>query len=79
MSQTATITARILAQDKERLEALAKAMGCTKGFLVAQAVEAYLEVQSWQVEEIHRAIQEADAGDFATDEEARELHAKWSL
>jgi len=77
MSETATITARIPARDKERLEALAQATGRKKGFLIAQAVEAYLETQAWQVEETLEAIQEAEAGDFATDEELRAFRAKW--
>jgi len=79
MSATATITARIPAQDKERLEALAQATGRKKGFLVAEALQAYLETQAWQVEEIKRAIEEANAGDFATDEELRSFRARWGL
>ncbi len=77
MNETVTITARIPAKDKERLEVLARATGRTKGFLIAQAVEEYLETQAWQIEETVKAIHEADAGDFATDEELRALRAKW--
>ncbi|MEN6441722.1 MAG: ribbon-helix-helix domain-containing protein [Syntrophobacter sp.] len=77
MNSTVTITARIPAKNKERLEALARATGRKKGFLIAQALEEYLETQGWQIEETRKAIQEADAGDFATDEEMREFRAKW--
>lgn len=77
MNETATVTARIPARAKERLEALARATGRKKGFLIAQAVEAYLETQAWQIEETLKAIQEAEAGDFATDEELGALRAKW--
>ena len=77
MSETSTITARIPTKAKERLEALALATGRKKGFLFAQAVEAYLESQAWQIEETLKAIQEADAGDFATEEELEAFRAKW--
>ena len=77
MNETVTITARIPAKNKERLEALARATGRKKGFLIAQAVEEYLETQAWQIEETLKAIKEADAGDFATDEELRAFRAKW--
>ena len=77
MSETAIITARIPTRDKERLEALAHATGRRKGFLIAQAVEAYLETQAWQIEETLKAIKEAEAGDFATNEELRAFRAKW--
>lgn len=77
MSETATVTARISVKAKERLEALAQATGRKKGFLIAQALETYLDAQAWQVEETVKAIQEAEAGDFATDEEMRAFRAKW--
>ena len=77
MNETVTITARIPAKNKERLEALARATGRKKGFLIAQALEEYLESQAWQIEETLKAVQEADAGDFATNEELRAFRAKW--
>ena len=77
MNETVTVTARIPAKSKERLEALARATGRKKGFLIAQALEEYLKTQAWQIEETLKAIQEADAGNFATDEELRAFRAKW--
>ncbi|MGA3112920.1 MAG: ribbon-helix-helix domain-containing protein [Syntrophobacteraceae bacterium] len=77
MNETVTITARIPAKNKERLEVLARATGRKKGFLIAQAVEEYLQTQAWQIEETAKAIQEADAGNFAADEELRAFRAKW--
>jgi RHH-type transcriptional regulator, rel operon repressor / antitoxin RelB len=77
VDETATVSARIPVGTKERLETLAKATGRKRGFLIAQAVEAYLEIQAWQVEETLKAIEEANSGDFATDEEMRVFRAKW--
>lgn len=34
--------------------------------------------EAWQVAEIWKALKEADAGDFATDEEISKLDAKWT-
>lgn len=77
MDDSATVSARIPIGTKERLEKLAQATGRKRGFLIAQAVEAYLETQVWQVEETLRAIEEAKAQDFATDAEMRSFRAKW--
>jgi predicted transcriptional regulator len=78
VNETVTITARIPAKNKERLEVLAQATGRKKGFLVAQALEEYPETQAWRIEETLKAIHEADAGNFpADDEELRAFHAKW--
>jgi predicted transcriptional regulator len=35
-------------------------------------------LNEWQIEEIKKAIQQADAGDFATDEEVEEIFKKWA-
>ena len=60
-----------------QLETLAAATGRTKSFLAGQAIRDYLERESWQVTEITQAINEADAGDFASDEEVSVISAKW--
>jgi predicted transcriptional regulator len=60
-----------------RLEALAKATGRTKSFLAIQAIQAFVEQEAWQVAEIKKALAEADAGDFAAEEENAALDAKW--
>lgn len=61
-----------------QLEKLAAATGRTKSFLAVQAIQAFVEQESWQVAEIKKGLAEADAGDFATDEENAALDAKWS-
>jgi RHH-type rel operon transcriptional repressor/antitoxin RelB len=33
----------------------------------------------WQIQEIHTAITEADAGDFATDAEVQVIMDKWNV
>ena len=77
MADTVSVTARIPSEDKERLEALATATGRTKGFLISKAIRDYLENNAWQIEETQKAIKEAEAGDFATDEETEAFFAKW--
>jgi len=77
LSDTITVTARIPARDNERLQALAQTTGRTKGSLVSRAIQDFLENQAWQIEEIQKAIQEADTGDFATKEDTEDFFAKW--
>ena len=61
-----------------QLGALAEATGRTKSFLAIQAIQDFVEREAWQVAEIKQGLLEADAGDFATDEEMAALDAKWS-
>jgi len=58
---------------------LATATGRTKGFLISMAIQDYLENQAWQIDEIRQAIQEAEADEFATDEETEAFLARWKV
>jgi predicted transcriptional regulator len=40
-----------------------------RSYLINQAVEDYIEVRRWHIEEIKKAVAEADAGRFAPTEE----------
>ena len=62
----------------EQLDALAVATGRSKSFLAGQAIRDFIERESWQIAEISQAMQEADAGDFASDDELNAVSAKWN-
>jgi predicted transcriptional regulator len=60
----------------ETLASLAKATGRTKSYLAVDALREYVEREAWQIAKIQKAVKEADAGDFASDEEVAALRAK---
>ena len=60
-----------------QLDSLAESTGRTKTFLAVQAIKEFVAHESWQIAEIKKGLAEADAGDFATDEEMQALDAKW--
>ena len=62
----------------DTLTSLAKATGRSKSILAVDALREYLAREAWQIEEIQRALNEADAGDFASDEEVTALARKWA-
>lgn len=62
----------------ERLGELAEATGRTKSFLAVQALQEFVDRESWQVSEITNALKEAEHGDFAADEDVAALDRKWS-
>ena len=37
----------------------------------------FIEREAWQIAAIQKALEEADAGDFASEEEIAALDAKW--
>jgi predicted transcriptional regulator len=60
-----------------KFNALAKETDRSRAYLINQALEEYIAREAWQVAEIRKALQEADAGDFATDDEIAALDTKW--
>jgi RHH-type transcriptional regulator, rel operon repressor / antitoxin RelB len=75
--QTRTINVRVPVGVFNQLDELAAATARTKSFVTVEALTSYLEAQSWQVREVQAAIAEADAGDFATDEQVNAVFAKY--
>lgn len=72
-----TMTIRLDEDVKLRLDRLADATHRSKSFLAAEAIQAFVDSNEWQIDEILAALGEADAGDFATDEEVAALRRKW--
>ena len=71
------MTIRVDRKTKSRLEKLAKAMERTKSYVAAEAIRAYVDLNEWQITEIRAALKEADAGDFAREEEVQAVKRKW--
>jgi RHH-type rel operon transcriptional repressor/antitoxin RelB len=59
---TTTLSVRINAETKKRLEALASRARRSKSFLAAEAIAAYVEAESWQLDEIQAGLEELDKG-----------------
>lgn len=76
---SATMSMRLPEELSVQLDALAEATGRTKTYLALQALQDYIRREAWQIAEIQQAITEADAGDFATEEEIAALDQKWGL
>jgi len=77
MSQTTTMTIRLEPELKSRLDKLASITHRSKSFLASEAVREFIELNEWQIQELKAAIKEADAGDFASDQEVEAVFSKW--
>ena len=79
MSQSTTMTIRLEPEIKSRLGKLSAATHRSKSFLAAEAVREFIEANEWQITEIENAVKEADAGDFASDQEVWDAFNKWGV
>ncbi len=74
-----TVSARLDPDTAKKLELLVKATTRSKSYLVAEAIETYVDEQAWQIGAIRDGIKEADKGKFATDNEVKKTFKKWDL
>ena len=74
-----TMTIRLEPELKQRLDGLAEATQRSKSFLAAQAIREFVDLNEWQIQEIRRALVEADSDDFASDELVRDVLGKWGV
>jgi predicted transcriptional regulator len=72
MAESSVLTLRLDAKLKNQLDRLSKSMNRSRSFVAAQAIQEFVTVNEWQINEIKKGLAEADAGDFATDEEMQQ-------
>ena len=76
---TSNVSTRIDNETAEKLEELSKATKRSRSFLAAEAIQKYVDEQSWQIDAIRKGVEEADKGNFATDKEMKEFFARWEV
>jgi predicted transcriptional regulator len=59
---TTILSVRIDAETKKRLEALAGRARRSKSFLAAEAIAAFVEAESWQLDEIQAGLKDLEDG-----------------
>jgi RHH-type rel operon transcriptional repressor/antitoxin RelB len=72
------MTVEVPLEVKQRLESLARATDQSEAHLATEAISSYIELQEWQIRQIEEGLREADAGDFASDEEVAAVFARWT-
>jgi predicted transcriptional regulator len=59
---TTTLSVRLDAKVKKQLEALAGRARRSKSFLAAEAIAAFVDAESWQLDEMQAGLEELDEG-----------------
>lgn len=67
---------RLSKSTKEKLQALADATGRTKAFLAQDAIERYLELESWQIKAIQDGLKDIDEGKIVS---YKEVKQEWEI
>ena len=75
--ETRPVTIRISAEKVENLDELAAATDRNRAWHVEQAIDAYLDVQSWQVRHIAKGLAQLEAGEGVPQEEIEGYLDTW--
>jgi predicted transcriptional regulator len=75
---TAPVTFELKEETISALDAYAARVDRPRSTLVNQALEEWLDLRRWQIEEIEAGIADADAGRFASDEEIESIVTKYA-
>jgi predicted transcriptional regulator len=66
-----TINVRLPEALYNQIEERAKATARTKSLLTIDALTNYVQRESWQIPDIHEGVAEADADEFATEDQVK--------
>jgi predicted transcriptional regulator len=72
-----TISFRLEVDKVSALDTLAKSLDRDRSYLLGEAVQAYLDTQQWQLEQIRAGIAEADAGRVMDHRRVRAMASRW--
>lgn len=73
-SNKGTMSLRLPCELKNKLELLAEATGRNKSALAIEALDKYIETESWQIKAIQDGLKQANEGKFTSHEDVK---AKW--
>lgn len=71
-------TVRISDDTTEKLDSLAKSQDRSRSYLAAKAIEEFIEKETWQIAEIQAGLEDADRGEFASEDELSAIIAKYA-
>src|SRR5712691_10632894 len=74
---TETLSIRIDAKTKQRLDVLARRSRRSKSFLAAEAIAAYVQTEEWQFGEIQAGLRDVARGDVVNHEKVATWLKSW--
>ena len=72
-----TISFRLNTDKVDALDALAESLDRDRSYLLNEAVDSYLEVQRWQMEQIRKGLGQARTGRLINHKKVKKMAAGW--
>ncbi|WFU01926.1 CopG family ribbon-helix-helix protein [Rhizobium sp. CB3171] len=74
---TAAFTVRVSDETADKLNQIAEKLDRSRAYMAAEAIEAFVEKQEWQLAEIEAGLAEANRGEFASDDDVAKVVGKY--
>ncbi|MBB3290655.1 MULTISPECIES: CopG family ribbon-helix-helix protein [Rhizobium] len=74
---TAAFTVRVSDETADKLNQIAEKLDRSRAYMAAEAIEAFVEQQEWQLAEIEAGLAEANRGEFASDDDVAKVVGKY--
>lgn len=71
------VSFRLPSDKVSALDALANSLDRDRTYLLGEAVQAYLDTQQWQLDQIRAGIAEANAGRVIDHSKVKSMAARW--
>lgn len=75
---SAPFTVRLDPEILEALDRLADRTERSRSWLIAKALQDYVALNAWQLEKVETGLKEAEAGEFASEDEVVRVRAKFA-
>jgi predicted transcriptional regulator len=72
-----TVSFRMESGKVAALDALADSLDRDRTYLLNEAIQSYLDLQQWQLDEIRAGLADADAGRVVDHKKIRAMATKW--
>ena len=77
MDDKNTLSFRTNKDKKAALDAIAASIKRDRSFVINEAIQNYIELNAWQVQHIQYGIEQADAGEFASEKDLKAVFKKF--
>lgn len=77
MAEVKTISFRAAAKKISDLDALGEVLERDRSYLINEAIDNYLQLMKYQIEQIQEGIRQADQGRLVEHAEVRKLASSW--
>ena len=72
-----TVSFRVEESKKDKIDMLANLKDRDRSYIINEALDTYLDLMDWQYRHIEEGVRQADAEDFAGDDEVAAVFGKW--